>query len=291
LKIAIYSKNLAENHVQFVEDLFNKLKEKNVQLIVFKPFHEFLMKHSALKHEVKTFSASEELKGVDYMFSIGGDGTLLETVSFVKELKIPILGINAGRLGFLTSVSNQEIDLALQCVLANDFTLDNRSLLDVEMKGNPFGKLNFALNEVTIQKKDSSSMIIIHTYLDGVFLNSYWADGLIISTPTGSTAYSLSCNGPIVLPDSGNIIITPIAPHNLNVRPLVIPDNIEVTLKIEGRADNYLVALDYKSATIPVSTEIVIKKSANKIKLIRLKNHDFLNTLRNKLMWGLDKRN
>jgi NAD+ kinase len=152
-------------------------------------------------------------------------------------------------------------------------------------------KLNFALNEVTIQKKDSSSMIIIHTYLDGIFLNSYWADGLIISTPTGSTAYSLSCNGPIVLPDSGNIIITPIAPHNLNVRPLVIPDNIEVTLKIEGRADNYLVALDYKSATIPVSTEIVIKKSANKIKLIRLKNHDFLNTLRNKLMWGLDKRN
>lgn len=291
MRIAIYSKNLAEIHVQFVEDLFNKLHAKEVQLIVFKPFHEFLMKHASLENELQTFATSEELLGVDYMFSIGGDGTLLETVSFVKELKIPILGINAGRLGFLTSVSNQEIDLAVDSILANDFTLDNRSLLDVEMKGNPFGKLNFALNEVTIQKKDSSSMIIIHTYLDGVFLNSYWADGLIISTPTGSTAYSLSCNGPIVLPDSGNIIITPIAPHNLNVRPLVIPDNIEVTLKIEGRADNYLVALDYKSATIPVSTEIVIKKSANKIKLIRLKNHDFLNTLRNKLMWGLDKRN
>lgn len=291
MKIAIYSKNLAEIHVQFVEDLFNKLHEKEVYLIVFKPFHEFLMKHASLENELQTFATSEELLGVDYMFSIGGDGTLLETVSFVKELKIPILGINAGRLGFLTSVSNQEIDLALDSILANDFTLDNRSLLDVEMKGNPFGKLNFALNEVTIQKKDSSSMIIIHTYLDGVFLNSYWADGLIIATPTGSTAYSLSCNGPIVLPDSGNIIITPIAPHNLNVRPLVIPDNIEVTLKIEGREDNYLVALDYKSATIPVSTKIVIKKSANKIKLIRLKNHDFLNTLRNKLMWGLDKRN
>jgi NAD+ kinase len=225
------------------------------------------------------------------MFSVGGDGTLLESVSYVKKLKLPVLGINTGRLGFLTSVSSQETDEAIKSILANDFDLDTRSLLEVELKNNPFGTLNFALNEVTIQKKDSSSMITIHTYLDGKFLNSYWADGLIVSTPTGSTAYSLSCNGPIVLPNSGNIIITPIAPHNLNVRPLVIPDNIEVRLLIESRAENCLVALDYKSETIPVSTEIIIKKSKEQISLIRLKNHDFLSTLRNKLMWGLDKRN
>jgi len=159
------------------------------------------------------------------------------------------------------------------------------------MDNNPFQDYNLALNEITLQKKDTSSMITIHAYLDGDFLNTYWADGLIISTPTGSTAYSLSCNGPIVLPNSGNIIINPIAPHNLNVRPLVIPDDIELTLKVEGRTDNFLVALDSRSASIPLSSELTIKKSKDKISLIRLSGHDYLNTLRNKLMWGVDKRN
>jgi NAD+ kinase len=291
LKIAIYSRNLSEVHANFVDELVCKLINKQVEVIVFQPLWEFLKKHIKLKNDLTTFKNSKELDGVDYMFSVGGDGTLLESVSYVKKLKLPVLGINTGRLGFLTSVSSQETDEAIKSILANDFDLDTRSLLEVELKNNPFGTLNFALNEVTIQKKDSSSMITIHTYLDGKFLNSYWADGLIVSTPTGSTAYSLSCNGPIVLPNSGNIIITPIAPHNLNVRPLVIPDNIEVRLLIESRAENCLVALDYKSETIPVSTEIIIKKSKEQISLIRLKNHDFLSTLRNKLMWGLDKRN
>lgn len=291
MKIAIYSRNLSEVHANFVDELVCKLIDKQVDVIVFQPLWEFLKKHIKLKNELKTFKNSKELGGVDYMFSIGGDGTLLESVSYVKKLQLPVLGINTGRLGFLTSVSSQETDEAINSILTNEFELDTRSLLEVELKNNPFGTLNFALNEVTIQKKDSSSMITIHAYLDGKFLNSYWADGLIVSTPTGSTAYSLSCNGPIVLPNSGNIIITPIAPHNLNVRPLVIPDNIEVRLLIESRAENCLVALDYKSETIPVSTEIIIKKSKEQIRLIRLKNHDFLSTLRNKLMWGLDKRN
>jgi len=163
--------------------------------------------------------------------------------------------------------------------------------LSLDMDENPFVNYNLALNEVTLQKKETSSMITIHAYLDGKFLNTYWADGLIISTPTGSTAYSLSCNGPIVLPNSGNIILTPIAPHNLNVRPLVIPDDIELTLKVEGRTENLLVALDSRSETIPVSSEFKIKKAKNKISLIRLTGHDYLNTLRNKLMWGVDKRN
>ncbi|MGE0561604.1 MAG: NAD kinase [Flavobacteriales bacterium] len=291
MKIAIYSRILSDNQLLFVCELIKKLTEKNVEVLVYEPLVELIMKQNDSLTSLVSFKNSQQLKGVDYMFSVGGDGTLLESVSFVKKLTIPILGINTGRLGFLTSASSNEIDATIEQVLNKDYDLDTRSMLDVDLQNHPFGELNFALNEVTIQKRDSSSMIIIHTYLDGVFLNSYWADGLIISTPTGSTAYSLSCNGPIVLPNSGNIIITPIAPHNLNVRPLVIPDNIEVRLKIEGRADNCLIALDYKSKTIPVTSEIIIKKSSQQINLVRLKNHEFLSTLRNKLMWGLDKRN
>jgi NAD+ kinase len=272
-------------------DLIQKLANKNIDIVVFEPLIVLLKKQVPSVISFGSFKTSEELNGVDYMFSVGGDGTLLESVSFVEKIKTPILGINTGRLGFLTSASSQEIDGVIDQVLKKEYDVDTRTMLDVSLKENPFNDLNFALNEVTIQKRDSSSMIIIHTYLNNVFLNSYWADGLIISTPTGSTAYSLSCNGPIVLPNSGNIIITPIAPHNLNVRPLVIPDNIEVRLKIEGRAENCLIALDYKSATIPMESEIIIKKSTQQINLIRLKNHEFLSTLRNKLMWGLDKRN
>jgi len=291
LKIAIYSRILADNQTQFVCDLIQKLANKNIDIVVFEPLIVLLKKQVPSVISFGSFKTSEELNGVDYMFSVGGDGTLLESVSFVEKIKTPILGINTGRLGFLTSASSQEIDGVIDQVLKKEYDVDTRTMLDVSLKENPFNDLNFALNEVTIQKRDSSSMIIIHTYLNNVFLNSYWADGLIISTPTGSTAYSLSCNGPIVLPNSGNIIITPIAPHNLNVRPLVIPDNIEVRLKIEGRAENCLIALDYKSATIPMESEIIIKKSTQQINLIRLKNHEFLSTLRNKLMWGLDKRN
>ena len=291
MKIAIYSRILSDNQTAFVCELIQKLTVKNVEVLIYEPLVGLIKKQEDSIAPLVSFKNSQELKGVDYMFSVGGDGTLLESVSFVKKLIIPILGINTGRLGFLTSASSNEIDATIEQVLNKDYDLDTRSMLDVDLQDHPFGELNFALNEVTIQKRDSSSMIIIHTYLNNVFLNSYWADGLIISTPTGSTAYSLSCNGPIVLPNSGNIIITPIAPHNLNVRPLVIPDNIEVRLKIEGRADNCLIALDYKSETIPMNSEIIIKKSSQQINLVRLKNHEFLSTLRNKLMWGLDKRN
>lgn len=291
MKIAIYSRILSDNQTQFVCDLIQKLANKNIEIVVFEPLMDLLKQQVSSTISFGSFKSTEELNGVDYMFSVGGDGTLLESVSFVKKIKTPILGINTGRLGFLTSASSQEIDGVIEQVLNREYDVDTRTMLDVSLKENPFNELNFALNEVTIQKRDSSSMIIIHTYLNNVFLNSYWADGLIISTPTGSTAYSLSCNGPIVLPNSGNIIITPIAPHNLNVRPLVIPDNIEVRLKIEGRAENCLIALDYKSATIPMESEIIITRSTQQINLVRLKNHEFLSTLRNKLMWGLDKRN
>lgn len=287
MKVAIYSRNISQNHVIFFNDLLQTLINRNIEIVVYHQLFSAIEKNMQIQY----FENKNELNSVDFLFSIGGDGTLLEALSFAQEKQIPILGINTGRLGFLTSVSTDEIKNAIDSLLNKEYRLETRLLLDVDLENNPFGKSNYALNDVTIQKRDSSSMITIQAYLDGVFLNSYWADGLIISTPTGSTAYSMSCNGPIVLPNSGNIIITPIAPHNLNVRPLVVPDSTEIKLFVESRADNFLVAMDYKSATVPNSKEIKITKSNRTIQLVRLKNFDFLNTLRNKLMWGLDRRN
>jgi NAD+ kinase len=291
VKIAIYGERLEENYFSFVQLLFQKLLEKEVEVIVYEPFHRDLSKKLSLDNRLKVFTNHNDINNVNYLFSIGGDGTLLKTITFVRDTNIPILGINTGRLGFLTSIVTEEIDSAINDILSKNFDLDTRTLLSLETENNLFGDINYALNEITVQKKDTSSMVTIQVYLGDEFLNSYWADGLIISTPTGSTAYSLSCNGPIILPGSGNIIITPIAPHNLNVRPIVIPDDTELTLKIDGRTENFLVALDSRSLTVPMSIQLKIKKSDHQINLIRLKNYSFLNTLRTKLIWGLDKRN
>jgi len=291
VKIAIYSKKLDDSYLGFIELLLGKLLTKNVEVFVYKDFYKELKQKIKLDSVIKTFTDRNDVAEVDYMFSIGGDGTLLKTITFVRDNNIPVLGINTGRLGFLTSITTDEVDNAINDVLTGDFDLDARTLLEIETEGNLFGDINYALNEITVQKRDTSSMITIQVYLNDDFLNSYWADGLIISTPTGSTAYSLSCNGPIILPRSGNIIINPIAPHNLNARPIVVPDDIELTLKIAGRTENFLVALDSRSITAPLSSELKIKKSSRQINLIRLKNYSFLNTLRSKLNWGLDKRN
>jgi len=291
VKIAIHSRKLSDNHAEFVKELLDKLISNKIDICACELFHDFLKSHSITNHSIDLFISHKDLNDVDFLFSIGGDGTLLETITLVRDKNIPIMGINTGRLGFLSTIATNEIDLAITSLVNNEYHLDSRGLLCLEMIGNPFEEYNLALNEITLQKKDSSSMITIHAYLDGKFLNTYWADGLIISTPTGSTAYSLSCNGPIVLPNSGNIILTPIAPHNLNVRPLVIPDDIELTLKVEGRTENFLVAMDSRSVTVPVSSELKIKKAEDSVSLIRLTGHDYLNTLRNKLMWGVDKRN
>ncbi|MBL4669613.1 MAG: NAD kinase [Flavobacteriales bacterium] len=291
MKIAIYSKKLDDSYLGFIELLLGKLLTKNVEVFVYKDFYKELKQKIKLDSVIKTFTDRNDVAEVDYMFSIGGDGTLLKTITFVRDNNIPVLGINTGRLGFLTSITTDEVDNAINDVLTGDFDLDARTLLEIETEGNLFGDINYALNEITVQKRDTSSMITIQVYLNDDFLNSYWADGLIISTPTGSTAYSLSCNGPIILPRSGNIIINPIAPHNLNARPIVVPDDIELTLKIAGRTENFLVALDSRSITAPLSSELKIKKSSRQINLIRLKNYSFLNTLRSKLNWGLDKRN
>lgn len=291
MKIAIYGRSISNQYSSFAKELFKGLKERGIAVQVHHLFRAHLSTHLDLENDVEAFENHQDIEGVDYMFSIGGDGTLLEATTFVREKEIPILGINTGRLGFLTTVTTENIGQTIDDVINKVYHLDKRSLLNVEADGKKYDEVNFALNEVTVQKKDTSSMITINVSIDGEFLNAYWADGLIISTPTGSTAYSMSCNGPIILPRSGNIVLTPIAPHNLNVRPLVIPDDSELTLKIEGRTDNFLVALDSRSLTVPITTELKIRKSEHYISLVRLKGYQFLDTLRTKLIWGMDKRN
>ena len=225
------------------------------------------------------------------MFSLGGDGTLLDTLSFVRDYKIPILGINIGRLGFLASTGKEDISNALEALEKGSYKHDCRSLIELDCNKPLFGNVNYALNEFAIHKKDTSAMITIHAYINGEFLNSYWVDGLIVSTPTGSTGYNLSCGGPILMPQSANFVITPIAPHNLNVRPIVVPDDSVISFEIEGRGDNYLCTLDSRYETIDNSFQIAVRKCSFNVDLVRLPDHNFLNTLSKKLHWGSDSRN
>ena len=292
MKVAIYGNQANDDSVSYIQNLFVKLEKLNIQALVYQPFYEILKQNVKIPSGFKIFKEYENIKGnVDCMLSIGGDGTFLETISLIRDSEIPVLGINTGRLGFLASVAKEDIDSAIDLLLQKKYTLDKRGLLRLETPGKLFGKFNYALNEMTILKKDSSAMITIHAYVNGEFLNSYWADGLIVATPTGSTAYSLSSGGPIVVPDSENFIITPIASHNLNVRPIIVSDKNTITLKVEGRSKNYLVSLDSRSEIIDSSTELTLKKENFKINFIKLKTHNFFNTIRNKLLWGIDRRN
>lgn len=292
MKVAIYGRSTSDNLSEHIQLLFNKLAEHSAEVYVYKPFYDFIGQKLSIPSGVKFFSSHGDIRGVaDYMLSVGGDGTFLEAVSFIRDSKIPILGINTGRLGFLANVAKTEIGAAVDALAGKKFDIEKRALLCVTKPEKLFGEVNYGLNELTILKKDSSAMVTIHTYINGDYLNSYFADGLIVATPTGSTAYSLSCGGPIVMPGSENFVITPIAPHNLNVRPLVISDNNVITLKVQGRSPNYLVSLDSRSETIDDSTELTLKKADFYMHLIKLENQHFFNTMRNKLLWGLDKRN
>lgn len=228
---------------------------------------------------------------VDFMVSVGGDGTLLETVTYVRNTQIPILGVNTGRLGFLATVSQDNISEAIDAIYQNNFHYDYRSLIALDSQAKLPDNLNFALNEFTVIKQDTSAMIVVHTYIDGMFLNSYWSDGLIISTPTGSTGYSLSCGGPVVSPHSNNFIITPVSPHNLTVRPLVVSENSVISLQVESRSKNFLLSLDSRSYTMSTSCELTVRKSDFQVRLIKFHGNGFLDTLRQKLNWGLDVRN
>ncbi len=292
MHIAIYGRQFSMQFRPVAETLFNRLRSNNVAISIYKPFYEFLRDKADLDpRPEKLFSSNRDLdRQNQFMFTIGGDGTILETISVVRDTGIPVLGINSGKLGFLASISAGKTDMAIDALLSGKFSLEKRSMLKLDPSAGVFGDFPYALNEFTIQKKDAS-MITIQAWLDNDFLNSYWADGLIISTPTGSTAYSLSVGGPLLTPDTRGLIISPIAPHNLTVRPIVIPDSNSVRLKVSSRSGDFLLSMDYRSALFPANTEIVLRRSEFEISLVRLDDQDFYTTLRNKLMWGADKRN
>ena len=291
MTIAVYARSTRDNHSAYIEQMNTYLKSEGVELIIHSTFYNYLKNTHNFKVELPTYSTSEELIAkAYYVICLGGDGTMLETVSLVRKSGIPMLGVNTGRLGFLSPVNKDDLLEALKLLLKEKFTLDKRVLIEMSGCNNCFNEVNYALNEFSIHKKDSSSMINIDTFVDGIFLNSYFADGLIVSTPTGSTAYSLSCGGPIMMPDSDNFIITPIAPHNLAVRPIVSSNNREVRFNVSGRADEFNVSLDSRSKKVAIGSEITIKKADFRLNFIKLEGQHFFNTLRNKMMWGLDKR-
>jgi NAD+ kinase len=292
MKIAIYSRGIENDQHKDMEAFLLELNNNNVEPVFFQDFFNQFYSAINIQGKYSTFNAAEDLDDtIDFMISLGGDGTLLDTVTFVQNKGIPVLGINYGRLGFLANIGKEELHSAIAALVERTYVIENRTLIHLDAEIPIFGKVPYALNEFTLQKIDSSSMIKIHTYLNGEFLNTYWADGLIVATPTGSTGYSLSCNGPIVFPDSGSFVITPVAPHNLNIRPIVIPDNNIISFEVEGRTDSFICTLDSRRVVIPKETQIAVKKETFGIKLVRLNENNFLQTLRNKLSWGLDKRN
>jgi len=294
MKIAIYGQYYQNSTEPIIKDIFVFFNANQVELVIEADFLKLLYEKNIVKKEYKTFSNYTDLDAsFDLLISIGGDGTILRAATYVRNSGIPILGVNAGRLGFLAKVQKENIETFLQIVIDKRFTLSKRTLLDLECnpKNETVDALNFAMNEITISKKDTTSMITIETHLNGEYLNSYWADGLIISTPTGSTGYSLSCGGPVLTPDVQSFVITPIAPHNLNARPLVIPDTTEIKLKVSGRESQYLVALDSRIITINDTTELTIRKTPFEINMVEIPDETFLKTLRTKLLWGEDKRN
>jgi NAD+ kinase len=294
MKVAIYGQYYQNSTEPIIRDIFVFFNENNVEMVIESEFLKLLYEKQIIKKEYKTFHSYSELdSSFDIMISIGGDGTILRAATLVRDSGIPILGVNAGRLGFLAMVQKDEISEFLQFVIEKKYTISERTLISLTSSTeiSNIEDLNFAMNEISVSRKDTTSMITIETYLDGEFLNSYWADGLIIATPTGSTGYSMSCGGPILTPNVKSLVITPIAPHNLNARPLVITDDTEIQLKISGREDQYLVSLDSRIASVKNESVLTIKKTPFKINMVEIHEETFLKTLRNKLLWGEDKRN
>jgi NAD+ kinase len=294
MKIAIFGQYYQNDTRPIIRDIFVFFNANKVELVIEEKFLEILYKEEILKKEYKTFANHTELdSSFDILLSIGGDGTILRAATYVRDSGIPILGINAGRLGFLASVQQENIAEFLQLVLEKNYKISPRTLLSLTClpKNSEIEAINFALNEITVSRKDTTAMITIETSLNGEYLNSYWADGLIVSTPTGSTGYSLSCGGPVLTPDVKSLVVTPIAPHNLNARPLVIPDETEIELKVSGRENQYLVSLDSRIATVDNETVLRISKTPFRINMVEIHEETFLKTLRKKLLWGEDKRN
>lgn len=292
-RILIYGNYIKSSHLQYLDILVEKLKKNDIEIFFYEEFLNFLTGKFDYPDDYNSISNTNELirNKIDAVLSIGGDGTILNSAVLVKNSNVPILGINLGRLGFLAIVEKNKINDAIDSLLSGNYKIQKRSLIKLVSEPDIFGDENFALNDFTIHKREAPSVIAVHTYLDGKYLNTYWADGLIVSTPTGSTGYSLSCGGPIVFPGSGNFIITPVAPHNLTMRPLVIPDDSELSLEIEGRTDNFLCTMDSRYKKITAEYKLILKKADFLINIIVFEGYDFTKNLQNKLNWGNDKRN
>lgn len=293
MKVAVFGTMVSRDFAPVLNDFFWFLKKNRIEVQIFRPFHDFLVKElEAEPYYTSFFVSHEDFDSTnDFIFSVGGDGTFLHSVVNIRNFDIPVVGVNSGRLGFLADISEDQVQIALTNIFNRNYSLVHRSMLEADFGSQQQLDFNFALNEITVLKTDTSSMINISAYLDKELLNNYWADGLIVATPTGSTAYSLSVGGPILTPDSENFVITPLAPHNLTVRPLVVPDNYEITLKVHGRGTQFLASIDFRSIPLDLNTVIKVKKAKFKLTTLQLPDQTFFNTLRNKLMWGIDKRN
>ena len=292
MNVAVFGRKVTKQNLEYYNRFLGILKDYGWNPVVESNLKKLLVKKAGLSESTDEFHSHKDFKsGIDLSFSIGGDGTFIENVKFIRDSKVPVMGINTGRLGFLANISKENLEEAMEMVYTKNFEHQKRSLIKVETAQNYFGEDNFALNEITLQKKDSSSMITVHASLEGKYLNSYWADGLIVATPSGSTGYSLSCGGPIITPGCQVHILTPIAPHNLNVRPIVIPDHMPIKLSVEGRTRTYLMSIDGKSVPIKNEEELSISKANYMINVIKFEDNNFLDTIRNKMLWGIDKRN
>ena len=292
MRIAIYSRGIENNQHQDITMLLDELALRGVEPVFYQDFFNQFYSAIDIKAKYSTFNSYADLDDtIDCIISLGGDGTLLDTVTLVRDKGTPVVGINYGRLGFLANIGKEDLHTTIEALVNHTFVLDKRTLIHLDANIPLFGEVPYALNEFSLHKKDSSPMIKIHTYLNGEFLNTYWADGLIVATPTGSTGYSLSCNGPVVFPDSGSFVITPVSPHNLNIRPIVVPDDNIISFEVEGRTDGFLCTLDSRREIVTKEIQLAVKKEKFGINLLRLNENNFLQTLRNKLSWGLDKRN
>lgn len=292
MNVAIFGRKVTKNDIIYYNEFLGILKDFGWNPVIESRLKDALVKKAGLPENTDTFNSYKDFKsGIDLSFSLGGDGTFIQNVKYVRDSQVPVLGINTGRLGFLANISKEDLEAAMHLVQKKEYVFQKRSLLRIETDNQLFGEENIALNEITLHKKDASSMITVHARLEGKYLNSYWADGLIVATPSGSTAYSLSCGGPIITPGCQVHILTPIAPHNLNVRPMVVPDHMPINLSIEGRERKYLISLDGKSLPISQKEEVNVYKADYMINVIKFEENNFLDTIRNKMHWGVDQRN
>ena len=292
MRIALFGWTIGPIFYDSMTRLLELLHLHNSEVIIYSPFLDYLKRETGIDPgNICQFSAASELKEVDFFMSIGGDGTFLEAITFVRDTGIPMVGINSGRLGFLADIAQAELEFSMEQLFAGNFVIQPRSLIKLENEFGLFSNFPYALNEFTVHKQDSSQMITVHVDIGGDLLNTYWADGLIVSTPTGTTAYSLGVGGPIITPDSANFVIAPIAPHNLAIRPVVIPDHEEVTLWVEGRGGRYMASLDSRSEPFDTGMIWKIRKADFMINVLKFENQSFYETLRKKLLWGADKRN